>query len=259
MLAETFRRSLPGVIGGEHSCMDLINSNNRRQASFKTARRQFLKYCASLMLAVSSVSLVSAQVIGDWTRRLLWEPDLPIPRRLQAGDERVLFTRSLDLVYPEESLTWQDVIERATKSADLVVVVDVESVTGILAERDTWIATALKGKVRQVLWSSGAAKVKRGERLAFYVSDGEMFIDGVIVRALERSNKDIPHLPANSRYLLFIRRFDDAFYGTHDPLILIGDTLHYASPLEVPGQPVSPLEGRRLKAVEQIIHRVTAK
>ena len=237
----------------------MASISNKRQTFTNSARRKIAIYCALLAIMGASMSARWDQNSGDWTRRLRWEPDMAIPGRLQPGDKRVLLTRSLDLVYPETTLSWQDVVERATQAAELVAVVDAEVVTGTLAERDTWIATALKGKVRQVLWSNRAARVERGDHLVFCVSDGEMVINGVTVRALERSNKDIPHLRVRARYLLFMRRFDGVFYGTHDPLIVMGDTLRYASPLEIPGQPVNPLEGRTIQAVEQIIKRMSAK
>lgn len=74
-------------------------------------------------------------------------------------------------------------------------------------------------------------------------NDGEITIGRVVVRAKDTEEADIPKMPVNRRYLLFLQKFDDdgRLYVTHTPLVVTADRLSYTEPVEVPGQLPNPL------------------
>lgn len=195
------------------------------------------------------------------TRTLGWDPDRPIAERLQADDEVVLLERRFEPMQSERRLTWQEIVQNNLRRSDVVVILDVDRVECVLAERGTWISTRASGIVHETLWSAPSTTFAPGQRLDAHRNDGQLTIGGVIVRAKRIAEADIPKMPVNTRYLLFLRTFreDGRLYMGHTPLVVAADRLSYTEPVEEPGQLRNPLEGHTLTEVARLIRQLAAK
>ena len=134
-----------------------------------------------------------------------------------------------------------------TRQADTVAVVDVGDVKALLAEDGTWVHTRLTGVVRDVLKSVPSRRVSRGDILACEVSDGELRIGKVIVRA-----GGVIRYPSKGRYVMFVK-YDDGF-GTPNavlgPKLIRGRTVGSLSV-----DAVNPLHGLSLNDVLEAVRK----
>jgi hypothetical protein len=184
-------------------------------------------------------------------RVLGWDPDQTIVSRLRPDDEAVSITRHLDILEPSSRWTWKQVVADAVARADLVILLDADEIDGVLAEQDTWINTRLRGVVRQVLKHSAIWNPVAGATLDAQISDGELMIGKVRVKA--SSATLVTRLTANRPYLLFLRAYNGILYPTHTPLFIEGGRLVYPWRNEIANQPMNPLEGHTLDEVEKQI------
>jgi hypothetical protein len=195
------------------------------------------------------------------TRTIFWDPERTIASLLQPDDETVIID-SHSLADPwteilEEPVTTRQVIEDLAVSSDVVVVMDVESLHGVLAHQDSWVETRLEGNVREVLRVSSNHHVTPGQPIAAHLSFGEISIGPVLVK--HGSTELLDKLVVPGRYLLFL--WDDGegvLTWQHTPAAVKNGVLEYAwmsKKAHEFGPPPHPLQGRTLGEVSTIVKR----
>ncbi len=124
----------------------------------------------------------------------------PLKDRLRPDDEVVAVTRTIDVLEPDHVQTVDEIIQESTQWADAIVFVDIDSVAALLADRDTWIRTEIRGKVREVVKATRRVRMTKGEHIRVSLNGGELQIGTVLVKT-----EDVPKITPGRRYLLFIQ------------------------------------------------------
>ena len=154
-------------------------------------RKQFTGHFALFAVAGSVLALAvfasTVQRLGAQRPtphvRVIPEGLQPIVDRLLPDDEVVVISRGEeDILLPDHDLTIPELIEEAVRMSHLIATVDVQEVTGFLADDGMWINTRVVGTVRQVL-SSKKMPTRVGQRIEIEWAGGELRIGKVLVRA----------------------------------------------------------------------------
>jgi hypothetical protein len=151
---------------------------------FAGVRLALLAVAGSVALAVviGSGPPLRAQRRAEHVR-VIPEGLQPIVDRLLPDDEVVVISRGEeDILLPDHDLTIPELIEEAVRMSHLIATVDVQEVTGFLADDGMWINTRVVGTVRQVL-SSKKMPTRVGQRIEIEWAGGELRIGKVLVRA----------------------------------------------------------------------------
>jgi hypothetical protein len=136
----------------------------------------------ALAVVVSTAPRLRAQRPAPHVR-VIPEGLQPIVDRLLPDDEVVVISRGEeDVLLPDHDLTVPELIQEAVGMSDLIATVDVQEVTGFLADDGMWINTRVVGTVRQVL-SSTKMPTQVGQRIEIEWFGGELRIGKVLVRA----------------------------------------------------------------------------
>jgi hypothetical protein len=168
---------------------------------------------ARLLLSLATVTIpatVAASQPEVRQRVVYLTPGAKVPSVSFGYDEviEVAFIRGQPLfVVPEGIDTGEQAIAYAAARSDVIVLVDIERLTGRLIEEDTWIATDATAAILDLV--SGrhrAAGLKQGDRFTFTERGGEI----VDRRTTIRTKPDVNTLlRAGGRYLLFLSRRGD--------------------------------------------------
>ena len=157
--------------------------------------------CMSVMTAAPR-----AQAAQGRMRELSWNLHARIQDLLLPDDEIVVLTMSfLEVALPTDPLTIKQVIDEASLSADVVAILDVNSVEAVLSQNDSWVDTRLMRIVREVWRVSPSQAIRRGQRLEARLSGGELAIRKVLVGAGDRAPVIIPHLYEKRSYVVFMK------------------------------------------------------
>jgi hypothetical protein len=115
--------------------------------------------------------------------RTIPEVLVPVVDRLLPDDDIVVITGVEENgLLPDHDLTLPELIEEAVGMSDLIATVDVQGVTGFLANDGLWINTRVVGTVCQVV-SSKKMPTRVGQRIEIEWFGGELRIGKVLVRA----------------------------------------------------------------------------
>ncbi len=189
-----------------------------------------------------------------------WDPSRPIASRLLPDDEVVVVVKNMsEVVVSRGYVTVQDVIEDAAVASDFVVVIDADSVEGVLTRASSWVETRLSGTVRQVLRLSKGRQLSPGQRISADVAPGEVTIGKV--RVLTRDDPEDPTrfgplLSPRQRYLLFLVANPDGgtLYPVHTPLLVQTGILTYPwPPPTIWFEPPRPFQNLSILEVEKTV------
>ena len=212
---------------------------------------------AIVMVLVVSAWFPSAELVAQQSsprvRTLGRSFDVPIADQLKVDDEVVVFREEINKAVLSPDPSAQEVIEDASKAAELVAVVDIRRVEPTLVLQGTWIHTRLTVTVRELIKPSTTRSLSRGSVLAMEVSGGELRIGKVLVKAL-------PILPFKSgeQYLVFLvpNARLEALDTTHPPLLVQNGRVSSILP---GGEDTDKLHGMKIDDIRRQISRVSKK
>jgi hypothetical protein len=136
------------------------------------------------------------RVIQQWAKP-------PLAARLLPDDEIVVVERMFppyELNDVDQKMSRDDALRRAINSSKAVVVVDVETASGVLAENDTWLWTRANAVLRETVLPAPQLVAKNGERVIVVEDGGAMTIEGKTVRTAQV----VEPMHPGGRYLMFL-------------------------------------------------------
>jgi hypothetical protein len=177
---------------------------NARPASSVGSRWLFV-IITSVQVAFAVVSTAVAQdrpperrvrVIQQWLRP-------PLAARLLPDDDIVVVERMFppyELNDVAQKMSRDEALRQAVNLSRSVIVVDVETVSGVLAEEDTWLWTRAHAVLRETVVAAPQLAAKKGSQVIVVEDGGEMTIDGKTVRTAPV----VQPMRPGGRYLMFL-------------------------------------------------------
>lgn len=203
---------------------------------------------ASSFGLLAGVGFAQAHEPGGETRTPPYRRGVPLREQLPACEngDVIQFHRHLGALADDPGdLLPEDAIDFSIKRAHLAVVVDVDSVTGVLSEGDSWISTQIAGTVREVLFSRNRV-AKGGERItSTFGNAGEAKIGQCIVRTGE-----LLKVAVGRQHLIFMRErlvSPGEPYPTVMPLMIESGRVQNLYALEPGSTTRDPLHGQALE------------
>jgi hypothetical protein len=134
-------------------------------------------------------------------RQLTFEGDKPIASRLLPSDSQVeMWIASDESFASAESGTAAASLERKTRNADFVAIVQVSAVSGRLNTKADWIKSSISARIDTVLKNSSVSPQQTGGTIVFEVDGGEVTIGKARVRGV--NEREFP-MEVSHRYLCF--------------------------------------------------------
>lgn len=152
---------------------------------------------AMIVVVLAACMGTYAQAPDSSVRHIRERPGRPISDSLRADDKMVIVDSVQD--GPDE-ITNPIRLERMTKSAAAIVVVEVVSVEGALTPQQDWIRSQVTASLVEVLKAPKAWGPNAGDLITFEQNQGEAYVGGTKVVASVPWARPIE---AGKRYLIF--------------------------------------------------------
>jgi hypothetical protein len=127
----------------------------------------------------------------------------PIAERLLPDDDVVVVERMFPPYVMNDvaqKMSRDEALRTVLSTSRAAVVVDVETVSGVLAESDTWLWTRAQTVLRETVAGAPELTAKKGERVIVVEDGGETTIAGKTVR----TEREVEPMRPGGRYLMFV-------------------------------------------------------
>ena len=222
-------------------------------------RRMAMTGSVALTVAfVASTGAVAAQERHGEVRTLPYRTGVPLRDQLppcNPGDV-VQFHRYLGTFVDDPvDVPVDAVIDLLIRRSNLAVLMDVETVSGVVSENDTWISTHITGVVQEVLFSR-TRTLRPGERLTSVLSGSG---EATIGRCLVRTGEQLKVAKGRLNLMFLGAHVEDRnrpFFPTAVPFLIDNGRALNLSALEPGSTTNDPLHGQPLDLFRQRVRAV---